>query len=153
MDNRILTYNDETYSTGEGNRIDLPVFKDNLPEPTKTMIFAKSPEKLDEAYKIIEDTRHENHTFYGPSLKANKNSKPKYWSNFSDDDQNSNEQLLVPQTNDFNKGRQNHFKPGNHKFSTNSWFQDSQKQAKDTSASACSKMSTSSRNSQSPLGK
>ncbi|XP_043063536.1 hybrid signal transduction histidine kinase M-like [Drosophila ficusphila] len=90
LHNRILTHSDGTYTTQEVNRISLRVFRDNLPEPTKTMIFARNPPSLDDAYKIIEDARHQSYTLYGPIRKQFSN-KPPFRKYFSNDSNNQNE--------------------------------------------------------------
>lgn len=50
------------------NRIALECFKDNLPEPTRTIILSRNPTKLNEAFKIILEI---NHQHYGPNGQPN----------------------------------------------------------------------------------
>jgi len=117
------------------------------------MIFARNPETLDDAYKIIEDARQQNYTFLGSTRKS-KNNKPNYRTNFSDDNQNSNEQLTIaPQTEESNKGQQNNsFRSGrNYERNNYSKIQESQRQTNDISASTSTRLSTNSRNSQSSV--
>lgn len=48
-----LMYQGEGFTNEEVNRISLYVFKEHLPEPTKTMIFTINLDTLDKAFKII----------------------------------------------------------------------------------------------------
>lgn len=84
LHNRRLTHGEEGFSTEEINRISLQVFRDHLPEPTKTMIFARNPGTLEAAFKIILEARHQNYTAFGFN-KKNGNSNSSFRTNFSDD--------------------------------------------------------------------
>lgn len=106
LHNRILINNDNTYSTDEVNRIALRVFKANLPEPTKSVIFARNPISLDDAFKIIEEARHQNYTFYSSNKKQTAN-KTTFRTNFSNDRRNNNEQLLDNSNSDSNREQPN----------------------------------------------
>lgn len=84
LHNRNLTHNDGIYTTDEINRIALKIFKENLPEPTKTMIYGRNPETLEATYKIIVDTRQQHYTAYGPTGK-----NYSFRQNFSDNVRNN----------------------------------------------------------------
>lgn len=83
LHNRRLTHGEEGFSTEEINRISLQVFRDHLPEPTKTMIFARNPNTLEAAFKIILEARHQNYTALGFN-KKNGNPSSSFRTNFSD---------------------------------------------------------------------
>lgn len=88
LHNRRLTNSEEGFSADEINRISLEVFKDNLPEPTKTIIFARNPQTLEAAFKIILEARQQNYTALGSRPKTD-NTRPSYRSNFSNDVRNT----------------------------------------------------------------
>ncbi|XP_036334779.1 uncharacterized protein LOC118745432 [Rhagoletis pomonella] len=71
MHNRNLTHGDTTYTTQEVNRISLKTFRDHLPEPTRTMIFARDPKSLEDAFKILLGARHQNYTQFGHTKQEN----------------------------------------------------------------------------------
>lgn len=58
IQNRNLLFGDNLYSTTALNRIALQIFRENLPEPTRTMIFARDPSNIEEAYKVIREAGH-----------------------------------------------------------------------------------------------
>lgn len=64
--NRKMSHNEEDYSIEEINRITLQVFRNHLPEPTRTMIITRNPSTLTEAFRIITEARHQGYTQYGP---------------------------------------------------------------------------------------
>jgi len=82
LHNRELTHKEKAFSTKEINEIALKTFRENLPEPSKTMIFARNPKTLEEAFQIILEARHQNYTYAGPGKRSN--SAPQYRTNFSD---------------------------------------------------------------------
>lgn len=88
LHNRRLTHGEEGFSTEEINRISLQVFRDHLPEPTKTMIFARNPNTLEAAFKIILEARHQNYTALGFN-KKNENPSSSFRTNFSDNVKNN----------------------------------------------------------------
>lgn len=85
--NRILTHSNETFTTDGVNWISLRVFRGNLPEPTKTMIFARNPQSLDNEYKIIDDARQQSYILYGP-IRSQFNNRTPFRRNFSNDSNN-----------------------------------------------------------------
>lgn len=90
LHNRCLTHGEEGFSTQEINRISLEVFKNHLPEPTKTMIFARNPETLEAAYRIILEARHQNYNYLGMNRLGDNNKGPSFRTNFSDNFRNRN---------------------------------------------------------------
>ncbi|XP_054746639.1 uncharacterized protein LOC129251301 [Anastrepha obliqua] len=86
--NRNLTHNDNTYSTEEVNRIALKTFRENLPEPTRTMIFSRNPSTIEGAFKIILEARHQHYTQFGPAKRNYINTNIR--TNFSDNFNNPN---------------------------------------------------------------
>lgn len=145
LHNRILTHTDETYTTDEVNRIALRVFRDNLPEPTKTMIFARNPSTLDDAYKIIEEARHQNYTIYGPITKM-RNNKTNYRTNFSNNNRNTNEPLTQNDEPTMNATHQYQLR-NNDNSNTNFRRQDRQDQPYHNSTNS-SRVSANTRNTQ-----
>lgn len=101
LHNRKLTHDDDNYTTAEINRITLTVFKEHLPEPTKTMIFARDPSTLEDAYKVILEARHQSYTAFGPIYNGS-SYKSTFRTNFSDNNKNNN-----GNSNISNKYRQN----------------------------------------------
>lgn len=53
LHNRKLTSNASNFTAEEINRIALDVFNKHLPELTKTMIFARNPATMEDAFKEI----------------------------------------------------------------------------------------------------
>lgn len=150
--NRILIHNDDTYTTSEVNRIALRVFRDILPEPTKTMIFARNPQSLDDAYKDIEDARHHSYTLYGPIRKNNKYNRPNFRTNFSNDNKNVNELIVTQSSSGEASGDQqdNATKTENRRsegaFSANNRKQGYHNQSNNNTPSNSTRMSTNNRN-------
>lgn len=108
LHNRRLTHGDEGFTTDEINRISLQVFKDHLPEPTKTMIFARNPGTLEAAFKIILEARHQGYTSYGFNKKSEKPSSS-FRTNFSDNVNNNH-----PRNNNSNRKNGNNNRNNNH---------------------------------------
>lgn len=153
--NRILIHDDKTYTTLEVNRIALRVFRDNLPEPTKTLIFARNPNSVEDAYKIIEDARHQSYTLYGPIRRNNRYNKPNFRTNFSNDNRNVNEPVVTERSLDeANRFQQNNVEQQENSRTegtprVNNRRQGYQYQSNNSSTSNSARVSTNSRNVQS----
>ncbi|XP_049315751.1 probable cyclin-dependent serine/threonine-protein kinase DDB_G0292550 [Bactrocera dorsalis] len=107
--NRNLTHGDTTYMTEEVNRISLKTFRDHLPEPTRTMIFARDPETLEDAFKIILGAKHQNYAQFGPAKRdyLNTNIRTNFSNNYNNQN-NSFQKKSFHFTNTSNKHNQ-HF--------------------------------------------
>ena len=104
INNRMLTHNEDFYSHEEIKRIALKTFKNHLPEPTKTLIFARDPNTLDDAYKIIIEARHQ---FYTQRVNEN-NSKVR-----NNNHSNRNENRFTNQGSNQNPNQYNNYFNGN----------------------------------------
>ncbi|XP_050324421.1 probable serine/threonine-protein kinase clkA [Bactrocera neohumeralis] len=125
--NRNLTHGDNTYTTSEINRISLKTFRDHLPEPTRTMIFARNPTTLEDAFQIILDARHQGYTQFGPAKQGYLSTNTTR-TDFSNNYRNPNKpiKILAPSYNrqydnkydeSHNTGNDNNY--NNHNFGNN----------------------------------
>lgn len=81
------------------NRIALNAFKNNLPEPTKSIILSRNPKSLNEAYIIIVEI---NHQYFGPNGFFQNSGQSSRSYNFNGRQESS-------QTNANNSNRNNNF--------------------------------------------
>lgn len=87
INNRNLTHEETLYTPEEIKRIGLNAFRNHLPEPTKTMIFARNPSSLQDAFKIILEARHQNYTQFGHNQRVDNQTGIR--TNFSDNHHNN----------------------------------------------------------------
>ncbi|XP_037931154.1 putative uncharacterized protein DDB_G0282499 [Teleopsis dalmanni] len=113
----ILTHNEEQYTREEVNRIGLITFRDHLPEPTKTLIFSRNPNDLEEAFKLITEARHHNYTKYGPVNRrySDNRAQPRFSNSFSN--QNTTQQY----DNNRNNRSNNYHNPGYNRNNMNNY--------------------------------
>lgn len=130
LHNRLLTHGNEGFTTAEINRISLHIFREKLPEPTKTLIFARNPVNLETAFKIITEARHQGYTQYGPPHYRNP-PRNHTRSNFSDNINNNHFTNDYYNKRDPNNGHNGHHGQNNNKYShQNKSNQDNNQQVK-----------------------
>ncbi|XP_055918445.1 GATA zinc finger domain-containing protein 4-like [Eupeodes corollae] len=108
------------------NRIALDAFKNNLPEPTKSIILSRNPNTLIEAYKIIREINHQSH---GPNGQSEYFRPVNRSSNFKTRQENNNLQSDNINNSNYSGSSNcnNNYNPRNYNNSNNSYSRNNNK--------------------------